>query len=182
MKSRGWNSADLSRNTNVPPIVISRMFSGSVNIKLESLNKIIDCLSLLKSSEKSEESFSTSDPELVDACEMLEKIYKNSVKHKKALHENLTSFSEIIDQMNAAEEDERTRAEERERIKNTLAAIEERNQAIIGEYKNTMSFLSALRIKHPFMFVDPADHKQATDPPPDNIKPFKKPPKPDKKK
>lgn len=43
---KGWNNATLAREANVSPVVISRLFSGSTNIKIDNLQKILNCLSM----------------------------------------------------------------------------------------------------------------------------------------
>lgn len=46
MQKRGWKNADLAREANVSAAVISRIFNGSVNIKVDSLAKILEALAI----------------------------------------------------------------------------------------------------------------------------------------
>jgi transcriptional regulator with XRE-family HTH domain len=46
MESLGWNNAELSRHCGVPAASIGRLLSGSVNFKVESLEKIVSALSI----------------------------------------------------------------------------------------------------------------------------------------
>lgn len=46
LEERGWKPATLAQRSGVSPVVISRLLNGSANIKIESLQKIWDCLSI----------------------------------------------------------------------------------------------------------------------------------------
>lgn len=46
ISKKGWNDATLARESGVSPVVISRLFSGSTNIKIDNLQKILNCLAI----------------------------------------------------------------------------------------------------------------------------------------
>lgn len=46
MSRKNWKAADLARESGVGPAAISRILKGSINVKVESLSKILEVLSI----------------------------------------------------------------------------------------------------------------------------------------
>lgn len=95
MKRRGWNGAKLAEESHVDPMTITRLFKGSINIKIESINNILKTLDFLKESDNICDVRCGID--MREVCRKVKYIRDSKTDWWDSLEKNIDSFKKGVD-------------------------------------------------------------------------------------